>query len=119
METRPDTSQLAPAAERPFGPAAAVVLATGIGTFVLGLLTTLNEASEGVHDFLEFDSGVGPLSGKTILGAGAFFVSWAILHVLWREKSPAIRSVLLAAAILLALGVVGTFPIFFEAFASD
>ncbi|MEX1357014.1 MAG: hypothetical protein WD981_00175 [Gaiellaceae bacterium] len=119
METRPETSQLAPAAERPFGPAAAVVLAAGIGTFVLGLLTTLNEASEGIHDFLEFTSAVGPLAGKTILGAGAFLASWAILHFLWREKSPAIRPLLLVAAALFALGVLGTFPIFFEAFASD
>lgn len=127
MEKQTETSHLAPeaargveaAAERPFGPAAAVVLATGIGTFVLGLFTTLNEASAGIHDFLELDSGVGPLSGKTILGASTFFVSWAILHFLWRDTNPPMRPVLLATAGLLALGLLGTFPIFFEAFASD
>jgi hypothetical protein len=107
------------AAERPFGPAAAVVVAAGIGAFVLGLLTTLNEASTDVHDFLTFDDGVGPLSGKTILGGGAFFVAWAVLHVLWRERNPPMRAVLLAAGILLLLGLIGTFPTFFQEFASE
>lgn len=47
---------------------------------VLGLLTTLNGASTGVHDFLEFDQDVGPLSGKTILAVIAYLASWAVLH---------------------------------------
>jgi hypothetical protein len=64
-------------ADRPTGPAAAAVLATGVGPFVLGLLTTLSEASTGVHDFLEFDKDVAPLSGKTIIAAIAYLVSWA------------------------------------------
>src|ERR671910_899104 len=64
--------------ERPTGPVAAAVLATGIGAFVLGLLTTLNEASTGVHDFLEFDEDVGPLSGKTIIAVIAYLGSWAV-----------------------------------------
>lgn len=111
--------EVAEAADRPFGPAAAVVLAAGVGAFVLGVLTTLNEASTDVHDFLTFDDGVGPLSGKTIFGAGAFFVAWAVLHALWRRKNPPFRTILVVAAILLALGVVGTFPTFFQEFASE
>lgn len=106
-------------AGRPFGPAAAVLVATGIGAVVLGLFTTLNEASESVNDFLAFDEGVGPLSGKTIFGSAAFFVSWAILHVLWRERNPSRGAMVATAGILLALGLIGTFPVFFEAFASE
>lgn len=64
---------------KPNGPAAAVLLASGIGTFVLGLLTTLNEASTDVNEFLAFTDDVGPLSGKTIIAAGAFFAAWGIL----------------------------------------
>src|SRR5215204_1129007 len=99
--------------ERPTGPVAAAVLATGIGAFVLGLLTTLSEASTGVHDFLEFDDDVGPLSGKTILAVIAYFGSWGILHAVWRRQNPALRPILIAAAVLVALGVLGTFPTFF------
>jgi hypothetical protein len=105
--------------ERPTGPVAAAALATGIGAFVLGLLTTLNEASTGVHDFLEFDEDVGPLSGKTIIAVIAYLASWAILHGLWRRQNPALRPILIATAVLLALGILGTFPTFFQAFASE
>ena len=101
----------------PNGPAAAVLLASGIGTFVLGLLATLNEASADVNEFLAFTDDVGPLSGKTIIAAAAFFLSWALLGFLWRGRDLAWRPVLIATIVLLALGFLGTFPTFFEAFA--
>jgi hypothetical protein len=105
--------------DRPTGPVAAAVLATGIGAFVLGLLTTLNEASTDIHDFLEFSTDVGPLSGKTVLAVVAYFGSWAILHALWRRQNPNLRPILITAAVLIALGILGTFPTFFQAFASE
>ena len=105
--------------ERPTGPVAAAGLAVGIGALVLGFLTTLNEASESVHDFLEFDEDVGPLSGKTIIAVIAYVVSWAVLHGLWRRQNPALRPILIATAVLIALGVLGTFPTFFQAFAAE
>jgi hypothetical protein len=102
---------------KPSGPAAAVVLASGVGTFVLGLFTTLNEASSGMNDFLRFSDDVGPLSGKTVIAGGAFFVAWAVLGFMWRRREVAWRPVLIATVVLLALGFLGTFPTFFEAFA--
>jgi hypothetical protein len=105
--------------DRPTGPVAAAVLATGIGAFVLGLLTTLSEASTGIHDFLDFNTDVGPLSGKTILAVVAYLGSWAILHALWRRQNRDLRPILVAAAALTALGILGTFPTFFQAFASE
>lgn len=103
--------------EPPNGPAAAVVLAAGVGAFVLGLFTTLNEASSGISDFLRFSDDVGPLSGKSIFGAGAFLIAWAALGMLWRGRDVPWRPVLLGTVVLLALGFLGTFPTFFEAFA--
>jgi hypothetical protein len=105
--------------DRPTGPVAAAVLAAGIGAFVLGLLTTLNEASTGVHDFLEFDEDVGPLSGKTIIAVIAYVTSWAVLHGLWRRQNPVLRPILITTVVLIALGILGTFPTFFQAFASE
>ncbi len=105
--------------ERPTGPVAAALLAAGIGAFVLGLLTTLSEASTGVHDFLQFDDDIGPLSGKTIIAVIAYFASWAVLHGFWRRNNPALRPILIAAGVLIALGILGTFPTFFQAFTSD
>jgi hypothetical protein len=118
MSERVTTSELEDV-ERPTGPVAAALLASGIGAFVLGLLTTLNEASTGVHDFLEFDKDVGPLSGKTIIAVMVYLVSWAVLHGLWRRQNPALRPILIVTVVLIALGVLGTFPTFFQAFASE
>jgi hypothetical protein len=105
--------------ERPSGPVAAAVLAAGIGIFVLGLLTTLVEASTSVADFLKWSEDVGPLSGKTILTAVVYFVSWAVLHALWRRQNPNLRPILIVSAVLAVLGIIGTFPTFFEAFAPE
>jgi hypothetical protein len=103
--------------DRPFGPVAAAFLAAGIGSLVLGILTTLAEASDGVASALEWTKSVGPLTGKTLLAAGAFFVSWGILHVILRDKDPSPKTVFTWTAILLAAGFVLTFPTFFQLFA--
>jgi drug/metabolite transporter (DMT)-like permease len=105
--------------ERPTGPVAAALLAVGIGSVVLGFLTTLNEASTEVHDFLEFDEDVGPLSGKTIIAVIAYLASWAILHAVLRRKDPALRPILIVTGVLIALGILGTFPTFFQEFAPE
>jgi hypothetical protein len=110
---------LAVEGEPPFGPAASVLLAAGIGTFILGLLTTIAEASTGFADALQWNDRVGPLSGKTIIAAAVFFGSWALLAaVLWR-KDPPWKPVVYTTAALIALGLLMTFPTFFQAFAPD
>ncbi len=111
-----DTSTRTPVTDFETGPAAAVVVAAGIGALVLGIFTTLAEASTGMKDWLQWNDRVGPLSGKTILAVIAFFASWAVLHFLWRRKNPELRPLLIAAAVLVALGILGTFPTFFQAF---
>ena len=103
--------------ERPNGPAVAAILSAAIGVFVLGLLTTLNEASTDIHDFLDIKSRVGPLSGKTTFSVIVYLAAWvALLPVLWKRTVP-FASAMLVAAVLIALGFVGTFPKFFELFA--
>jgi hypothetical protein len=103
---------------KPFGPVAAVFIAAGIGAVLLGILTTVSEASSSVADALKFSARVGPLSGKTILAVVVFLVLWGILHVIWRDKDPAPGRVFLWTWILLAIGLVLTFPIFFQLFGS-
>lgn len=103
--------------EQPNGPAAAAVLAAAIGVFCLGLLTTLNEASTDVHDFLDIKSRVGPLSGKTTYAVAVYLVAWVVLApVLWR-RIVSFSGAMAAAAVLIAAGLVGTFPEFFQLFA--
>jgi hypothetical protein len=108
----------APVAEdRPTRLMAAALLAAGLGAFVLGLLTTLAEASTGIKDGLQFNDRVGPLSGKTIIAVAVFFGSWGVLSALLQRKNPALKPVLVVTGTLLALGFLMTFPTFFQAFA--
>jgi hypothetical protein len=108
--------------EKPDGPAAAAVLAAGVGIFVLGLLTTLAVVSPGLNDWLrtwEWGQGVGPLAGKTILAVIGWLLTWVVLHLVWRRSDPNLRTVFTIALIFGLLGAVGTFPTFFEAFAGE
>jgi hypothetical protein len=109
--------------DKPNGPAAAVVLAAGIGAFVLGLMVTLAEMSADFASFLDFSknyglgSGVGPLSGKVIIASAAFFLSWIGFGYAWRRRDVNFPIMFLVAMILLGLGFALTFPPVFDLFA--
>lgn len=105
--------------DRTDGPGAAVMLAAGIGVFVLGLLTVLAVASGGIKDFLGSwagDAGVGPLAGKTTIASIAFLGSWAAFGFAWKDKHIDIKKMFWIGLVLGSLGAVGTFPPFFELF---
>lgn len=104
--------------DRPNGPAFASVIAAAAGTFVLGLFTTLAEASEKLKDWLNWRNPVGPLSGKTSLGLAAWAGAWLVLGIVWRRREIDERKAVIVSAILIGLGVLGTFPSFFERFAA-
>jgi hypothetical protein len=101
---------------KPNGPAAAAILAAGIGCFALGLLVVASEAMPVFKNALSLYGPVGPLSGKTIAQVAVYLVAWAGLAYAWRGKSLAFGRVFVATLILLALGLVGTFPLVYEAF---
>lgn len=108
---------------KPNGPVAAVFLAAGIGSLVMGILVVLNEVSADISNFLKFDanyglgSGVGALSGKATLSILAFLASWLVLGLLLRGKEVKFGPVLTIALILVAGGFLLTFPPVFEIFA--
>ena len=100
------------------GPAVAALLALGVGAAVLGLLTTLAERAT-VNGWLTLNSAVGPLSGKTIFAVVAWLATWAVLHPILRTRARLTTGVLITTWLLLFLGLLGTFPTFFEAFATE
>jgi hypothetical protein len=102
--------------DRPEGPIAAAIIAGGVGAVALGVVTTLAEASTGVKDWLAWSDRVGPLSGKTILAVVVWLVAWAVLHVALRGRPYETRRALVVSLVLIALGVLGTFPTFFQLF---
>jgi hypothetical protein len=101
---------------RPSGPAAAVVLAAGLASFTLGLLSVLTAASASVSDALTLSDRVGDLSGLTMAATIVFFAVWAFLGVLWGHTNPPLGRVAAAAAVLIGLGMLGTFPPFVNLF---
>ena len=98
------------------GPAAAAILASGMGCLALGLLTTLAQALAPAKDFLNFYSPTGPMSGKTILATAVWLVAWAMLHFLWRSEQVNFSKIFIVTLFLIALGFLGTFPLFFRSF---
>jgi hypothetical protein len=102
--------------DKPEGPIAAAIIASGIGAAALGVFTTLAEASTSVKDWLQWSDAVGPLSGKVIMAVLVWLVSWAILHVVLRNRPYETRRALVISLILIGLGVIGTFPTFFQLF---
>ena len=110
-----DDVRPAPAAiVRPAGPAAAVVLAAGLASFTLGLLSVLAAASAPVSDALTLSDRVGDLSGLTTAACIVFVAAWAVLAIAWRRADPPLPRVAATAAVLIALGLLGTFPPFFN-----
>ncbi len=106
-------------ADKPDGPGAAAMISSGIGVFVLGLLTTLAVISAGVKSFLlwwEWGQGVGPLAGKSTVAILTWLISWFILGRIWRNKDVELKTAFYIAAVLGILGAIGTFPTFFELF---
>ena len=107
-------------ADKPDGPGAAVMFATGFGIFVMGLFVVLSEMSEGIHDLLgnmDFGAGVGPLAGKAIFGVIGFVVSWIVLHSMWKDKDVDIKRMFWIGLVLGVVGALFMFPPVFLAFA--
>jgi Kef-type K+ transport system membrane component KefB len=105
--------------DKPEGAISAAIIAGGIGVLALGILTTLAEASDTVKGWLEFNAGVGALSGVTILAVAIWLISWAVLHTAMHRTEYESRRAFAIAIVLIVLGVIGTFPTFFELFAPE
>lgn len=105
-----------PLARKPEGPISAAIIAAGVGSAALGLLTTLAEANTTIHDALEWSDEVGPLSGKTAVAVIVWLLAWAALHTILHAKPYETGRAVSISAVLVALGVLGTFPSFFQLF---
>ncbi len=98
------------------GPAAAALIAAGIGALVIGILTTGAAISEGLKSALNFWPPAGSLTGKTIVALISWLISWAALNRSWTDEDYDLRKAFLITLVLLTLGLILTFPPVFEAF---
>lgn len=106
--------------DKPNGPVAAALLGGGIGSAVFGLITLFSALSDSFAQALNWYNPSGPLSGKSILGVASFFIAWAVLHSVWKGKEVNnFNSISTAALVLLAVGLLGTFPPVWHLFSSE
>lgn len=98
----------------PNGPGAAAILAAGIGCAAVGILAILRDAFGSVANVLNFYKPSGPLSGVTTVAVLIWLIAWFVLGSRWRTRSVAIGAVNLSAFVLLAVGVLLTFPPFMD-----
>lgn len=115
----PKASNVSKESSLPNGPAAAALLAGGIGAAVLGIVTTVSEASAGAAAAMNWSAPVGPLSGKVGITIIVYLIAWAILHFAWRGKNVNFNQIATVAFVLLAIGLLGTFPPVFDLFAPE
>ncbi len=99
---------------RPNGPIAAALVAAGLGCATLGVMTTWAENSVEMAQALNWWSPAGPLTGKAGTATATFYLSWFALHRLWRRRSVPIRPLAIVSGLLLGIGLLGTFPPFFQ-----
>ena len=98
------------------GKAAAALLAGGIGALAMGLLTVLSEASSSFGSALNWYNPVGNLSGKSILAIVIWLITWAILNSKWKDIDVDFDKYAKLAFVLLWVGILFTFPPFFQLF---
>ena len=98
------------------GSAAAAILAAAIGSTALGLFIILSEAISSFKNALNLYNPVGPLSGKTLFAIIVWLAAWLILHISWKDKQVNFGSVYTASVFLIIIGLIGTFPPFYDLF---
>ena len=104
---------------KPNGSAAAAFLAAGIGSAILGIATVGAEASAGLRNALIWSRAAGPLSGKTSVALIGWIVAWLVFGLAWKGKTLRLAGVLVISAVLVAVGLLLTFPPFFGLFAPE
>ncbi len=90
------------------GSAMAAFLGAGIGAFAVGAVVLLNEA--GIFTAPTLYSPAGGVSGRTTLATIVWLFAWAVLHSRWKAREIAPGRIGVVTLILVALGVLGTFP---------
>lgn len=101
-------------AEAGKGLVAAAMLAAGIGCCAFGIITDFSEASKAIEGILSFSKPVGALSGKSIVAVIIWLASWAVLANKWRDQPVDFAKVYKVTLILIIIGIVATFPLFFD-----
>ena len=95
---------------RPNGSGAAAILAAGIGSFMVAFFAILADKNAAIKSSMVFYKPTGPLSGVTTCAIIIWLACWFVLERRWRGREVVLGRINAAAFILLALGLLLTFP---------
>jgi hypothetical protein len=95
------------------GSTAATLLAAGIGCAAFGIAVVAAESLAPVKKLLTLSAAVGPLSGKAVIAVVIYLIAWSALHLACRRRTIGFAVVLRATAVLIGIGLLGTFPPFY------
>jgi len=90
------------------GAALASFLAAGIGAFAVGFLVIVNEA--GLFAAPALYGPAGGVSGRMTFATVIWLIGWAVLHWRWKDRQLESSRVYAATLVLIALGIVLSFP---------
>ena len=94
----------------PNGFGGAALLASGIGAIALAGFAIAADHNASFKSRMIFYRPTGQLSGVTTSAIVIWLVTWAILNWRWRKRDVALGRVAAVSLLLLALGLVLTFP---------
>ena len=92
----------------PNGAALAAFLAAGIGAFAVGFFVIINET--GLFAAPALYGPAGGVSGRMTFATVVWLIAWAVLHTRWKDREVTSKGVYAATLVLIALGVVLSFP---------
>ena len=90
--------------------ACSMLVASSIGCFSFGVLYLLGNSSPAINHLLSVYPPSGALSGVLLFGSLIFVFSWAALSYLWSRRPPSSSFAVRMALVLLAGGLLLTFP---------
>jgi hypothetical protein len=99
--------------QRVDGRVAATMIAAGVGCAAFGIAVVLAESVSVVKQLLTLSTAVGPLSGKAVAAVVIYPIVWLVLHAALRNSQTKITTVIRWTTVLLAIGLLGTFPPFY------
>ena len=94
----------------PNGPGAAAILAAGIGCFAMGAVSVIADKLPALARLLNLYRPTGPLSGVSTVTIVVWVAAWAVLHYYWQRRNVELGRTNGIAFLLLACGVLLTFP---------
>lgn len=89
---------------------AAAVLAAGLGSFTLAVVSIAADKLSTMKGLMNFYPPTGPLSGVTTTAILIWIVLWIVLERRWHNRNVEMKRVSTMALALLVLGLLLTYP---------